>query len=268
MLPHMHVNTHTIGASFFMAQNYDPSNGWFPQFWNMQIPSDPALWSLPIEVEFYIMYPILLFAASRIPKLAIYGIVALISFVTAALSLLHPHALMFPDFTPWWAVWLTGAAIAELLAKNALPRWNWAMTLTGAAALALGLVARRENVNLPGIIEDYVWTYIFALLMIRVLSLRDWTPNPNGVFFRLSTFLGKISYSLYLTHYIVLFGLLSVCTARVGHPLGNYFLVFALTLVTVPVSYLFWKWYEAPSLALAKRFSQRASAQLPSESAS
>jgi peptidoglycan/LPS O-acetylase OafA/YrhL len=265
MLPRMHVEPQTFAASFLMVQNYDALNGWFPQFWNMQIKSDPALWSLPIEVEFYIVYPILLLAARRFPKIGIFGVVALLSFATAALSLVYPHVLLFPDFMPWWAVWLTGAAIAELLAKDALPRWNWGMTLSGLAALGLGLVARRDAVHLPGIIEDYVWTYIFALLLIRVLSLRDWAPKPDGIFFRLSSFLGKISYSVYLTHYIVLYGILSLVTARTGHPLGNYFAVFALTLLTIPVGYLFWKLYENPSLGLAKRFSQRRAPSLPNE---
>lgn len=254
--PRLSASPHTILLSFLMLQNYDVTNPHFPKFWDMQIPTDFALWSLPIEVEFYLCYPIIIALSRRFSFASVYVVVAAISLITSIGSLLYPHALLFPDFLPFWAVWLSGAALAEFVATETLPAWNWMMSLTALLSLSIVLVARRASVHLDEIVEDYAWTALFALMMIHILSFKAWRPHPSSLFFRASTFLGKISYSLYLSHFLTLYVILSLCTVLFGHPPSNYFIVFALTLLSIPVAYVFWRFVERPSNALARRLSQ------------
>jgi peptidoglycan/LPS O-acetylase OafA/YrhL len=254
--PRLSAAPHTILLSFLMLQNYDLSNPHFPKYWDMQIPTDFALWSLPIEVEFYLCYPIVIALSRRFSFASVYVVVAAISLITSIASLLFPHAFLFPDFLPLWTVWLSGAALAEFVANETLPTWNWLMSLVALFSLLIGLVARRASVHLDEIVEDYAWTALFALVMIRILSFSAWHPYPSSLFFRISSFLGKISYSLYLSHFLTLYVILSICTVVFGGPPSNYFIVFALTFLTIPVAYVFWRYVERPSIALAKRLSQ------------
>ena len=64
--------------------------------------------------------------------------------------------------------------------------------------------------------------------------------------------LGTISYSLYLTHYLVL---------EVGRQLGGGLGTALAAVVALPVAWIVWRWVERPSIALSRRVGAWVSAQ-------
>jgi peptidoglycan/LPS O-acetylase OafA/YrhL len=242
----------TIGLSFIMLQNYDFSHLHYPNFWEMQIPTNSALWSLPIEAEFYITYPIVLYFARKYGFKVIIAGITLISVLATALGKFMP----LPDFFHYWIIWILGAYIAESAAKQTLPKWNILFSAMLAVTLIVSLLAgliARHTLHVFSPIEDFPWAMYYGLLILRVLTLPDIRIMRNRFFTSASIFLGKISYSLYLTHYLTLYTILTVCNLTMGHSPDNYLTAFLLGLICVPVSYIFWKFVELPSMNLTRR---------------
>lgn len=93
-------------------------------------------------------------------------------------------------------------------------------------------------------------------MLLLALSVYPWPLIVN----RLSRFFGKISYSLYLLHFVVFLSIKKwVISATSSHPflamhsvrfLGCFF---GTLLITVPIATATWRWIEEPGIALGRR---------------
>ena len=112
-----------------LSQNYPPGNG--------QFLSNPSLWTIPLEVEFYILYP---FAFYLISKSWIKFLLIITIGICSWSVYLSSQGISWPSFTALflWPSWLLGAWIAQWKRKKQLSNLNPYMLL-----LASG-VARRS----------------------------------------------------------------------------------------------------------------------------
>lgn len=215
-------------------------------------------WSVSVEEQFYLFWPMLLRAARRRPWLMLLGV------IVAKLSLLRVISMVNHRI-------FAGKSFALRIAHSFLDELSFdLMAIGGLAAWLLfrhpGLVKRwassRWALLVTGaLIAAQLWTFSrpwllgvsFAVLLLQVVT--------QQVAFRPLAFLGRISYGFYMYHPAAMF----LCFAAVRHACGGrgvvaellaYFSIFTLTLV---VSMLSYRYLELPFLRWKERFAVVAS---------
>jgi peptidoglycan/LPS O-acetylase OafA/YrhL len=201
--------------------------------------SNGALWTLSIEVQFYVLYPLLFALRRRFGLNATLVGVALVNLVSA--FTLQRHDLVF--FTSYWFSWMLGAWIAELRARSTPPRLRYGHA--AAAALALGGCAA-FHFGQYGAFQ--LWAAAFACWLVNALAR---PPSAPGLLQRTFARLGAFSYSLYLIH-LPIFVLLSSLLFRSALQ-TSIWPSLAFTAGVLPVAMLFYWLVERP----AQRMSQR-----------
>lgn len=201
------------------------------------------LWSLGVEEQFYIFWPVLLALAWRLRAnlLLVAGAIAIASFGANLYATSAAPAAAF--YSPWTRFWelMIGAMLACLALHR--PAWNLAQrprlasaaSIAGLALLALGIVFAREK-GFPGW-QALLPTAGAALLIVagpgaavnrRVLS--------RGAFVAI----GLISYPLYLWHWPLL-SFPRIVHGELGAGMRAVLLVLAVILAV-----LTYAWVERP----------------------
>ncbi|CCH69163.1 Acyltransferase 3 [Phycicoccus elongatus Lp2] len=214
------------------------------------------MWSLSVEVAFYLLLPVLGWVLSRGPatrrglgvRLAILAVTPLAGAAWMAWSaaVAHPlSALWLPGFLGWFglgmmlALWSAGASAGLVDARPSAAivrhrRTVWA--LAGAVYLvATSVVAGPYSLKAPTPGEAATKSLLYAAfgLLVVLPSAIELLPRPavagtGAVMGRVASFLGDISYGIFCYHLIVL-GLVERAT---GHQVfgGGFLTLWPLTV--------------------------------------
>jgi peptidoglycan/LPS O-acetylase OafA/YrhL len=242
------------------------------------------MWSLSVEVAFYVMLPLLMWLVTRRSRFR-YDVVLLVGMVVLNVAWIVTLAPALDDLREWApGLWLPGY-LSWFAAGMWLARTHsrqdgrggrtWIVSLgeqPGAcwtAALGLLLVAATPAAGPvllePGTVGQSVTkTLLYAAIGLLVVAAGVWSPT-TGVFRRLSSarplrHLGHVSYSIFCTHLIVL----ALLQERMDYELfsGRFPLMWALTLgLTLAVSELTYWLVERPGMSLARRGKREVTAQ-------
>lgn len=207
---------------------------------------DSPLWSLAVEVQFSMLFPVLAFAIDRKPRSTALAAVG-ISLVGAALSgrLGLPRALDIASTLQFSALFVLGA----LLAKNRkawgepLAEYSGFRLLALPFAIALTVISPQTGLGAPA-----------SLGALALTALVAFSPSW-GAILRLRTiqFLGQISFSLYLTHLPVILAVMYLLGGILPIPA-------ILTLVipiTLAVGFASFQLFERPSILLGRWMAER-----------
>ncbi|MEZ2299830.1 acyltransferase family protein [Variovorax sp. RCC_210] len=162
------------------------------------------LWSLGIEEQFYIFWPLLLGLAwrKRWPIVRVVLAVAVISFLVNVTTV-HPlpAASFYSPASRFWEL-MVGGILACMRLKAPAPNvWrSHVQSVLGVGLIVLGLVMIRSNKAFPG-----WWALLPTLGAVSCIA-----AGPNGVLNkyllsnRVMVWIGLISYPLYLWHWPLL----------------------------------------------------------------
>ena len=162
------------------------------------------LWSLAIEEQFYIAWPLVLALAWRWRwnPLATVGGLAVLSFLANVLNVTeHPSATFF---APWSRAWELMAGGWLALAMRHHPEWfargqAWRSAI-GALLLLVAITATTRQKAFPG-----WWALLPVLGAALLISAGPQAPfNRRVLAHRVAVWFGKISYPLYLWHWPLL----------------------------------------------------------------
>jgi peptidoglycan/LPS O-acetylase OafA/YrhL len=163
-----------------------------------------AFWTIAIEAQLYLVFPLLLLLIRRLSGLAMVGAVTA---VVVAVGLAAPHsslanawAVRFElDFAALFAIGMMAAGI--LTASHRLRSWPWHWLALAAAAPVLVAIAWLGSV---WTITNFYWVDLAFGPAIGCLLAALATDRPAPLVRLLDTrpvrSLGSFSYSLYLTH--------------------------------------------------------------------
>lgn len=206
-----------------------------------------VFWTLCLEVQFYLIYVLLLVAGGRDPRIMLVS--------AAIVSLAWPTGLVSADpwpglFLPLWHCFLLGSVVywawrepnlmpfctlfIAIVVIGAACHSNWFSLVCSATALILLLAA--------------VTNRLFTLMRWRWLQ-----------------FLGLISYSLYLTHNFITGASFRIGYMLTGETVGWEIAWSAITILAcIVTAYAMWRWVESPSITLGHlvRLSDRSTAPL------
>ena len=228
------------------------------------IPFVSILWSIGVEEQFYILWPLLLRRFKKKPFLILVAIILVFLTLRTAFS-------FYTDFVWYYDVrgyYLRGFSILFHnlqfecmaiggLAALGLHRWKHHILkalyrrdiqLLNIAAI-LSLILLKPKLAM---FEQSVFGALFAILILNVAS------NPKSILKlnnRPLNFLGKISYGLYAYHSIAIIVILKILDAKTLSPLA-FNLIFYVTAIssTILISAISYYAFEARFLSLKKNY--------------
>ena len=197
--------------------------------------SNSPLWSLAIEIQFYLVYPLALLVRARIGMDRMLVFAAAVS--VAGAFVLHLQGITaFPQF---YLAWWLGAYIADReAAGRPLPQqWPW----FAAAFITAGCVAYTYDACSLGIV---LWAIGLAPLLAFVIERNFAVLAASAAL----TGLGRFSYTLYAVH----FPILVLASAVLFNGVRQTSLVWAMaiTAATVVACYGAYLLAERPSIQL------------------
>lgn len=160
------------------------------------------LWSLGVEEQFYIVWPLLLWAAHKARRIGwVCAAIGLASFVTnVALIGHHPSAAFYWPVARMWEL-LAGAALAIGAAQvRHVGGWPHALSVAGALLCLASFVFVDSQAAFPG-----WWALLPVVGAVGLIAAgRDGWVNRYVLARPVSVWFGKISYALYLWHWPLL----------------------------------------------------------------
>jgi len=217
-------------------------------------------WSIGIEYVFYMVFPLLAWAAGRFRPF-----LALAALATVLLSV---------PYTLWWVPGATMAGDMKFhtyvqlanhgflfflggLAAQARARSGWRVTGLSfwllAAGLALVFSRYIRNFYDHFVVMEGPPRYAFAFLCLGMVALFAFREFPDSRLKRAGIFLGEISYSVYLLHPFAQEALLRAFPGGLAPALG-FGLGLALTLGLATLTH---RWIERPAMAWGKRLTAK-----------
>jgi len=238
----------TAVASALMVQNYLAPGSAGDEA--AQLSTNWSLWSLPVEMELYAVYPLLLIGLRRWTASRVLAMSAMISVAATVLSANGVGWLQL-NFSRYLVIWFAGAWLADQWRRGALqqpPRWTGAVAICGLAVACLMETSHRGA----------AWTHLcyggfyFWLVWLLLAHPPWWSGLPSRLAAVLS-WLGTRSYSLYLLHFPLFYLFGAWWMKRFGGQPHNFAVPMFAVVLILPVVTVFYRWIEQPSHGLAKR---------------
>lgn len=216
---------------------------------------DAPVWSLVHEMRVSLLFPLLVAAVIRLPGLAPYAL-ALGLYAAGGWTMRAPWALAHIPLTlaatlQYAAYFAAGAGLAKH--REAIVAWLEArrpLALTGLVITALFLFNVRWQ--LPGLPRGQELLAGVGACMLLMLAL-GW-PRARAFLERAPwQWLGRISYSLYLTHVVVLLAM----AHTLGRVLPMPLVIAAVPIVALVVAHVAHRLIEVPAIALGRHLTTR-----------
>lgn len=257
-----------LGFSYY-ALTAILQHGWHPDYFNAVVPGS---WTIAVEGTFYLIAPFLLFRIKNWQG-ALYFLLASLFFCEAAsygLRMAVGHHLIFqrvepelmqrfaqkwfPSQLPVFACGILAFYILKTVPELFRSRRNGLALLIASLMILYNAVDIGSHRLLP---EQVVFALGFMLLILA-LAIYPMPLIVNSA----TGFLGRISYSFYLVHFVVMAAEIHVIRAYLpglfAEPPLAYFLLFAVTLaLATPVSWATYRFIEQPFIRLGTSIVRR-----------
>lgn len=224
----------------------------------------PHYWSLATEFHFYLLFPFLFLRLKSQRDLTIRIIVLMLICLVFRLVLFYDHLeeVLAKETITSTAIWYRfiefgwGIMAAQIyVLKKTLPRWA-----VGSSGIILGFIISyigkifitTEFVSHFGAdafvfraLGEPLMTFGFSWILISLISTENLFNRILSV--RPFLFLGKISYSMYLWHWIVGQTLANWLIVKWGLNLETFYVCLLISFIlAIPVSLLSFKLFEEP----------------------
>jgi peptidoglycan/LPS O-acetylase OafA/YrhL len=233
-------------------------------------------WTLAVEEQFYLLWPLLVFMCNRnwLKRICIVACAALLvarfyfharGDTAITFYLLSNDGLFVGS---WLAIATSTRSPSSAMAK----RSGLVFLIAGAAflTLTLGAFAIRANAlpaSLAGMIRallpilNTAQCIMFAGLLMLTISVSSDSPLRRVMESRGAVFVGKISYGIYVYHVLLLGAFVWVAhntVGRIAQPIVAWIATVAVcTALAILVATISWKLFEQPVLRLKDRFSYK-----------
>jgi peptidoglycan/LPS O-acetylase OafA/YrhL len=221
---------------------------------------NPAFWSLVVEMQVSLVFPLLAALVVRVPLWNTMLLVIACPVAQRIVSNLMPQAEDPTKAVFYVPLFLCGILLAKHM--EAVAQWYRARSSAQRSCFAIATVLLYIlGHNFSHVTIGYPAMSLGALGLIVLALHSEWTRRLLQL--RVPIFLGRISYSLYLVHIPVLFALTFMLHHRVGR-VGMFFIYLAAAILAGTV---FNRVVEAPLVRLNRRIGRRSPAPLLTGSA-
>ncbi len=209
-------------------------------------------WSLSVEEQFYIVFPVLAWLIYRLKKawlFPIFLILTISSLLAAELYLDQNTSAVFYLY-PFraWEMFIGVCLATQYLPKIQSPRIGLAFSIAGLAMIVLPSILYTDKTPFPGF-TAFIPCLGTCLLIYSGSSQQSFIHRL--LMTRIPVFLGKISYSLYLWHWPVYVLYMYDKTSDAGA-----LDILKMGSLTLAAAFLSWKYIETPFREGRAPFSQ------------
>jgi len=162
---------------------------------------NPAFWSLALEMQLYLVYPLLLMVRKKYGMKVSFWLMILLSLVMAVTGFAWKG---YTEYLPYdasvlkyWFVWVSGAFLAECYGEN--KRIFSKNSLLMAVILFLGLITSKAFL-ISSKFQLYFATFAWLAFFEWFIHSRSIYQSLHKPFFKILTVIGICSYSIYLIH--------------------------------------------------------------------
>lgn len=221
-------------------------------------------WSLSVEEQFYLMWPIVIYFCNRNQlKYILFAIICtapIVRYILAEVMLSNGYDAGYTGQTVYrftfgqWDGFAFGALIPIFGLQNSRIKTGWMMLATTILLIALGLWTRIDLLaagqDSPwsalgyqvGVLTNYqhvwtftLWDFLFFLLLLTVVRHSTVTEKIFGN--PVMVYCGKISYGLYVYHWSIMMALFSYVMPTIGNQFVGLVLYLAATFGVSMLSY-------------------------------
>ena len=213
------------------------------------------LWSLAVEEQFYVVWPLVVLALLALPSRLRTRPVLLLAAVSAVLPLLYwdggegANRIYFGTDTRAVAMLLGAAAALAWHRRQTHGGSSWRPTERAWLGLAAVLIFLMTVGNIP--LKSLAGPAAMALAASQVVPYLVDRPDSvmaRALDTRVLVWLGQRSYAVYLWHYLL---------ATWLNPLSSWVSIPVGVGASLALAWLSWRFVEAPALQYAKRFRPR-----------
>ena len=237
------ITRDALGRDLFAAATYISNYlfaWWENDYQNLDATPSPFIhyWSLAVEEQFYVVWPIFILLLSRYGKRAVFRGIAAVTFLSLLLSIYQTQT------SPIWAfyslptrAWELGFGALLLFVPDTFWK-NRFIPWFGVIGIALASFRFDEKTAFPGI--NALLPVVSTAVLIGSISIwpRAFNDLSNN---RISQWLGSISYPLYLWHWPALV----LPSSALGRPLRIRERIFCIIL-TIILAHFTSKYIEQP----------------------
>jgi peptidoglycan/LPS O-acetylase OafA/YrhL len=208
---------------------------------------DPVIWSLVLELRLSLIFPLIYWAVRRMPAAPLLGLSTVIGMGAAYLqNRSHGSSVsLYATFVCQW-YFVAGALVAKQEAVvrqwyRKLPSRSSAIAGAAAVALYCNLVPFSTTLS---VMAGASWIFIAALCS---------QPLQRMLLSSAAQWLGRVSYSLYLSHLVVLLFLVRALHAMI--PLTSVACIAAPLAIGVAI--VLWRYVEEPAIRWSRQLGRR-----------
>jgi peptidoglycan/LPS O-acetylase OafA/YrhL len=196
-------------------------------------------WSLAVEEQYYMLFPIFLFLAWRFGKNRVFWMIVIFTAISLALSEWGWRNKAVANFylAPTRACELFAGSIAAFIVQKRGIQANNTLSLIGLATIILAIFAYDGNIPLPSI---YALLPVGGVVLLILFAEKE-TLAAKLLSTKAFVGIGLISYSAYLWHQ----PLFALTKRELGLQLPIQ-ISFALVLSTIGLAIFSWKYIEQP----------------------
>jgi peptidoglycan/LPS O-acetylase OafA/YrhL len=190
------------------------------------IRGEGVLWTVPLEIQFYLLVPLIWLAYARAPRITLAGLLAaIVAIYLARLVYAAPDHSQLARMMVGLPYFLAGLVLSRFIAPATGGR-RWDALFVAAAGGTLLLYPALMPAQLLGVAEH--WFSPASLLLVSLLLVASVRSRLAERVLGSLSFLGRISYGIYLLHFVVIANLVRFTPL---HP--KVYLLFALSLALV-----------------------------------
>jgi peptidoglycan/LPS O-acetylase OafA/YrhL len=198
-----------------------------------------VLWTLPLEVQMYLLLPIVYLIGRRYRGTGI----AFLWLAAILGAYIQPHIssrLYIASYVPCFMAGVAGYFAGSGMSKRKLPFVGWPLVIAAAAGIFFEFGSRHRY---------EVWWIMCLAIGLSAPMFADLRFSPLR---KASAWVAKYSYGIYLTHMYALWAAFSVCK---NQPLWVRSVVLAVLSTALPV--LFYEFLEFPMIRLGAHLANR-----------
>lgn len=228
---------------------------------NMGWAASPQVWSIGVEEQFYIGWPLIVKNTKRL-LIVFVGIFFFFTFLphvlTPILNKLHADAIIVSSISSiFYGTKFNCMAAGGIFAllyhkKYKIVNWLNYNQLVAYVFIILPFTLWIAGYHIP-FFTDELYSVLFSISILNVST----NPKVVNIDYKISNYLGKISYGIYMYHWIILELLFKANFLKTESSILSNILIYGTTLsITIIVASLSYKFIERPLLNWKEKYSR------------